>query len=112
MGACQCCIVFEDMSRGYLPCCRCRVILPDPKHPGSKDDIVIWVDHKYAAATEEEAEQKGAVAALHQLAGNRSLDYVLPSEYKSLWGELGEEVSLLCPSREQEIRFLVGCAGA
>ena len=69
------------------------MILPDPKHPGTDKDIVVWVDHKYAAPTEEEAEHKGAVAALHQLAGNRSLEHVLPARYKTFWGALGEEVS-------------------
>jgi len=54
------------------------VVLPDPKLPGSAKDIVVWLDSAFAAQGEEEAGQRGAVAALQAVAGERSLDYVLP----------------------------------
>jgi hypothetical protein len=57
---------------------RARVILPDPKLPGSDKDIVVWLDASFACSSEEEAGQRGAVAALQHVAGERSLDYVLP----------------------------------
>eukprot|EP00883_Tetradesmus_obliquus_P006330 jgi/Sobl393_1/16814/SZX72388.1 len=67
---------------------RARVVLPDPKHPGSDKDLVLWLDKDCAAACEEEAQQRGAVAALVAVAGQRSYDYLLPARYKPLWGEL------------------------
>jgi hypothetical protein len=57
---------------------RARVILPDPKLPGSDKDVVVWLDASFACGSEEEAGQRGAVAALQHVAGERSLDYVLP----------------------------------
>jgi hypothetical protein len=68
------------------------VVLPDPKLPGTDKDLVIWLPQGHAAAAEEEAEQRGAVAALHVVAGDRSLDYLLPKGYRPLWGALGQEV--------------------
>lgn len=57
---------------------RARVVLPDAKHPGSDKDVVVWLDTSFAVASEDEAMQRGAVAALQAVAGERSLDYVLP----------------------------------
>lgn len=68
------------------------MVLPDPKLPGTDKDLVIWLPQGHAAAAEEEAEQRGAVAALHVVAGDRSLDYLLPKGYRPLWGALGQEV--------------------
>lgn len=79
-----------------LPCAAAaasaRVVLPDPKHPGSDKDLVLWLDKDCAAASEEEAQQRGAVAALVAVAGQRSYDYLLPARYKPLWGELVTKV--------------------
>jgi hypothetical protein len=68
------------------------VVLPDPKHPGSDKDLVLWLDRDCAAPSEEEAMQRGAVAALVAVAGQRSYDYLLPQRYKPLWGELQNKV--------------------
>lgn len=65
---------------------RCKVVLPDEKK--SEKDIVVWLDGKYGAADAAEAEQRGAVAALHRLEGNRNLSYILPARYRELWSSL------------------------
>lgn len=57
---------------------RARVVLPDPKLPGSDKDVIVWLDASFACASEEEAGQRGALAALQAVAGERSLEYVLP----------------------------------
>lgn len=67
-------------------------MLPDPKLPGSDKDVIVWLDADYAAQQEEEALQRGAVAALHAVAGERSLDYVLPVRYRQLWKDIGNKV--------------------
>jgi hypothetical protein len=54
------------------------VVLPDPKLPGSDKDVIVWLDAAFACASEEEAGQRGALAALQAVAGERSLEYVLP----------------------------------
>ncbi len=69
-----------------------QVVLPDAKRPGTDKDIVVWLDARHAAPDEQEVEHCGAVAALHRVAGDRSMDYVLPQRYKKLWAALGEEV--------------------
>jgi hypothetical protein len=58
--------------------CRARVVLPDPKLPGTDKDIIVFLDSSFSSPSEEEATQRGAVAALQAVAGERSLDYVLP----------------------------------
>lgn len=73
--------------------CRARVVLPDAKRPGTDRDVVVWLDPQDAAPDEEEALQRAAVAALSVLAGERSLDYVLPARYRSLWRELGKRAA-------------------
>ncbi|KAF8055672.1 DHX57 [Scenedesmus sp. PABB004] len=67
---------------------RARVVLPDPKLPGSDRDLVVWLDAAHAAEGEEEALQRGAVAALQAVAGDRGLDYVLPQRYRQLWRDM------------------------
>jgi hypothetical protein len=53
---------------------------------------VLWLDKDCAAGSEEEAMQRGAVAALVAVAGQRNYDYLLPQRYKPLWGELQTKV--------------------
>lgn len=54
------------------------MVLPDPKLPGSDKDVIVWLDASFACDSEEEAGQRGALAALQAVAGERSLEYVLP----------------------------------
>ena len=68
------------------------MVLPDPKHPGSDKDVVVWLDGGHAAEGEEEACQRGAVAALVAVAGQCSYDYVLPQRYRSLWTQIKHQV--------------------
>jgi ATP-dependent RNA helicase DHX57 len=67
---------------------RCKVVLPHAKV--AEKDVVIFLDGAHAAATEDEAAQRAAVAALHRLAGERALERVLPREYTAQWRALGE----------------------
>jgi ATP-dependent RNA helicase DHX57 len=67
---------------------RCKVVLPHAKV--AEKDVVIFLDGAHAAATEDEAAQRAAVAALHRLAGERALERVLPREYAAQWRALGE----------------------
>ncbi len=70
------------------PCCRCssappplptpaplslppQVVLPDAKV--AERDVVVWLEAGQAAGEAEEAEQRGAVAALHVLASGRNM---------------------------------------
>lgn len=69
----------------------CKVVLPDPKGVAERD-IVVFLDSSLAAPDADEAAQRGAVAALHAVQGDRSLDYVLPARYRLVWRELGEKV--------------------
>ena len=65
-------------------------MLPDTKRPDA--DTVIWLSEEHAAPDAEAAEQRGAVAALQQMAGDRTFHRILPPEYRPLWEALGEEV--------------------
>ena len=77
---------------------RCKVVLPDRKK--SENDIVVFLDQNDACDSEQEAQQRGAVAALHRIAGNRSLERTLPPTYVELWKALGERAKV----REERIR--------
>lgn len=68
---------------------RCKVVLPHPKR--SDNDVVLFLDSKYACESEQEAQQRAAVTALNKIAGNRSLERTLPPSYVDLWKELGEK---------------------
>ena len=46
-----------------MPCC--QVVLPHPKQQDK--DVVVFLEDAQAAPTEEEAEQRAAVAALHRV---------------------------------------------
>lgn len=48
-----------------------QVVLPDAKV--SERDVVVWLEAGQAAGEAEEAEQRGAVAALHVLASGRNM---------------------------------------
>ena len=67
----------------YPPCtrpfARCKVVLPDAKK--SENDVVVFLDQTSACECEQEAQQRAAVAALHRIAGNRSLERTLPPQY-------------------------------
>lgn len=54
------------------------MVLPDHKLPGTDKDIIIMLPASFASPSDEEAQQRGAVAALQAVAGERNLDYVLP----------------------------------
>ncbi|KAK9809193.1 hypothetical protein WJX72_011126 [[Myrmecia] bisecta] len=64
----------------------CRVVIPNLKD--NTKDIVVFLEESQAAATEEEAQQRGAVAMLHRIAGERALHRVLPPAYRPLWDEM------------------------
>ncbi|KAG2486676.1 hypothetical protein HYH03_014607 [Edaphochlamys debaryana] len=66
----------------------CKVVLPDPKK--QEDDVVVFLDEAWAADDEAEARERGAVAALNRVQGDRALERILPRPYVPLWGALGE----------------------
>ncbi|KAK9846310.1 hypothetical protein WJX81_001334 [Elliptochloris bilobata] len=66
-----------------------KVVLPDGKD--SEKDVVVFLDAAHAAGSEEEAAQRGAVAALARVAGERALHRVLPRAYRDLWQDLGAQ---------------------
>jgi hypothetical protein len=65
-------------------------VLPHPKK--QELDEVVFLEDSQAAPSEEEAEQRGAVAALHRMQGDRALDRVLPRAYVQHWRELEQQV--------------------
>ena len=67
---------------------RCKVVLPHPKN--SEKDIVLFLNEADAAASEDEAQQRAAVVALQRIAGDRSMDRVLPPPYVPLWHGLAK----------------------
>jgi hypothetical protein len=69
----------------------CKVVVPDAKGVADRD-LIVWLDSSLSARDAEEAAQRGAVAALHAVQGDRALDYVLPSRYRVVWRELCEKV--------------------
>ena len=69
-----------------------QVVLVDTKR--NDNDAVIWLSEEHAAGDEAAAEQRGAVAALQQMAGDRAFERIIPAEFRPLWAALGEEV---CP---------------
>lgn len=52
---------------------------------------MLFLDSKEACASENEAQQKAAVLALHEIAGNRALERTLPPPYVGLWKSLEEK---------------------
>ena len=68
------------------------MVLPDDKRPDA--DTVVWLGDEHAADDVDTAEQRGAVAALQQLAGDRAFHRILPPEFRDLWETLGVEVKL------------------
>jgi hypothetical protein len=53
------------------PLAHSQVVLPDAKV--SERDVVVWLEAGQAATEADEAEQRGAVAALHTLASGRNM---------------------------------------
>ena len=68
------------------------MVLPDDKD--NDKDIVVFLDAGHATATEEEAQQLGALAALHRLAGDRAMHRILPMQYLQIWEVFGQEVRI------------------
>ncbi len=60
-----------------------QVVIPNPKRP--EDDVVIFLDERFAAGDSWEAEQRGAVAALYRVAGDRQLERTLPVQWRGMW---------------------------
>lgn len=69
-------------------------MLPDEKD--DKKDVVVFLNAADAAETEEDAQQLGALAALHQVAGDRSMHRILPTRYLPAWEKHGQEVCNPC----------------
>lgn len=67
-----------------------QVVLPDGKD--FKKDTVIFLDAAKAAASEEEAQQAAALAALHTVAGDRSMHRILPRQHLDDWAWYGVRV--------------------
>jgi hypothetical protein len=67
------------------------VVLPHPKQ--QERDVVVFLDEALAAPSQEEAEQRGAVAALHRVQGDRALDRLLPRQYGQQWRDLEQQAS-------------------
>ena len=74
----------EETKPDGNPCWKCKVVLPSSK--GAKEDIVKFTQSTYS--TKEEAMQRGALVALQQVMGGRSMHMVLPQAYKEEWLEL------------------------
>ena len=67
------------------------MVLADSK---KKDlDVVVFLAEDQAAPDEEEAQQRGAVAALARVAGDRNFQRVLPQDYRPMWGACCQQVS-------------------
>ena len=77
--------IFDDVREVW----RCKVVLPDAKR--SENDIVLFLDAKDACISEQEAQQRAAVLALHRVAGNRALERTLPPSFIPLWKSLHEK---------------------
>ena len=84
----------RDSSRFSIPMSTAlsQVVLPDEKD--DKKDLVVFLNAADAADTEEEAQQLGALAALHRVAGDRAWHRILPSNYLPVWEKHGQEVCL------------------
>ena len=66
-----------------VSCLYSQVVIPDAKR--SENDIIVFLDDRFGASDAAEAEQRGAVQALHRVAGDRQLHLLLPPQYKDLW---------------------------
>ena len=68
-----------------------QVVLPDDKN--ADKDIVVFLEEAQAAGTSEEAQERGAVAALARVAGNRNMQRVLPQAFQAAWTWCVQQVS-------------------
>ena len=68
-----------------------QVVLPDDKN--ADKDIVVFLNEAQAAGTSEEAQGRGAVAALARVAGNRNMQRVLPQPFQAAWTWCQQAVS-------------------
>lgn len=69
-------------------------MLPDPK--GGDKDTVVFLDDVQAAPSPEEAQERGAVAALARVAGHRNMQRLLPKAYSSAWDWCVQKVRHCC----------------
>jgi hypothetical protein len=66
------------------------VVIPDAKKV--EDDVIVFLDARFAEGSEEAAAQRAAVAGLHRVDGGRALHLVLPHEFREQWAWQAEEV--------------------
>ena len=71
------------------PLTSAQVVMPDAKE--SERDVVVSLGAEHAAGSVEEAGERGAVAALARVAGERALHRVLPRAYTDLWHALAAQ---------------------
>ena len=76
-----------------------QVVLPDPK--GGDKDTVVFLDEAQAAPSPEEAQERGALAALARVAGHRNMQRLLPKAYEAAWEWFVKKVTNLCPVASQ-----------
>ena len=68
----------------------CKVVIPDKYKPDK--DVVVFCDD--VCVSKDEAQQRGAVAALARVANNLPLHRLLPNEYKQVFSDLEKKESL------------------
>jgi len=79
---------YAELSKGaahrdHGPGVRFRVILQDPKRPGTDKDLLFMADQGSADA--DDAKHTVALLALHSLEGDRQHHMKLPEPYRTLW---------------------------
>lgn len=82
-------IGFARLQAGHIPVLL-QVVLPDEKD--NDRDVVVFLDAALATETEDNAQQLGALAALHRVAGDRAMHRILPEQYLLTWEAYGREV--------------------
>ena len=57
--------------------------------------MVVFLDEAQAAPTSEEAQERGAVAALARVAGHRNMQRVLPPLFQAAWTWCVQQVGVV-----------------